>query len=397
MHNNAKFKFKNEYRSYVGAFQLTNEQKISTVKDQKKELKRGRKAGSILFPRDPLLKVLPIAQAIWNNNAGNPFDILDVAKSVNQSPTSSTFVRQLASSYRYGLTDGSPSTKMISLTTLGSSIVAPTVGTDTKAKLREALLRPEIFRTVYSWLDRKPIPREDVLRNTLIKPAETGGFGIAKEDIDDFIKVFIQNIKDYGLEDNVKGTAYLRLDKLSPIVVETETGAEGEQEEHMEATEEVSVPTPVINEQKHVTKQIFVAHGKNRKPLEQLKAILTQFKVPFQVAIDEPHKGRPISAKVAQLMRECTSGVFIFTADEETKDSEGKTVLRPSDNLVFELGAGMVLFGEKIVIFREEGVSFGSDFTDYGHITFEKDKLDAKAFDLMKELIGLGFLQVTPT
>jgi hypothetical protein len=64
---------------------------------------------------------------------------------------------------------------------------------------------------------------------------------------------------------------------------------------------------------------------------------------------------------------------------------------------VFELGAGIALFGDKIVIFREDGVTFGSDFTDYGHITFEKDKLDAKAFDLMKELIGLGFLQVTPT
>jgi hypothetical protein len=57
----------------------------------------------------------------------------------------------------------------------------------------------------------------------------------------------------------------------------------------------------------------------------------------------------------------------------------------------------MVLYEEKIVNFREEGVSFGSDFTDYGHITFEKDKLDAKTLDLMKELIGLGFLQLTPT
>jgi hypothetical protein len=57
----------------------------------------------------------------------------------------------------------------------------------------------------------------------------------------------------------------------------------------------------------------------------------------------------------------------------------------------------MVLYEEKIVIFREEGVSFGGDFTDYGHITFEKDKLDAKTLDLMKELIGPGFLQLTPT
>jgi predicted nucleotide-binding protein len=78
-------------------------------------------------------------------------------------------------------------------------------------------------------------------------------------------------------------------------------------------------------------------------------------------------------------------------------DAQNNKILRPSDNVVFELGAGTILYGEKIVIFREEGVSFGSDFTAYGHITFEKDKLDAKAFELMKELTGLGFLQVTPT
>jgi predicted nucleotide-binding protein len=66
-----------------------------------------------------------------------------------------------------------------------------------------------------------------------------------------------------------------------------------------------------------------------------------EFKVPFQVAIDEPHKGRPIGKKVEELMRNCTSGIFIFTADEETTDAKGQKVNRPSDNVVFELGAGM--------------------------------------------------------
>jgi len=96
-------------------------------------------------------------------------------------------------------------------------------------------------------------------------------------------------------------------------------------------------------------------------------------------------------------MRQCTSGIFIFTADEEATDSQGNKILRPSDNVVFELGAGTILYEKKIVVFREEGVSFGSDFTDYGRITFDKDKLDAKSFDLMKELISLGFLQVSLT
>jgi predicted nucleotide-binding protein len=358
--------------------------------------KRGRKAGAILFPRDPLTKVLPIAEAIWKNNAGRPLDILDVAKAVDQSPTSSTFVRQLASSFRYGLTEGSPTTKVISLTSLGSSIVAPTVETDVKAKLREALLNPQIFKQVYTWLDRKPIPREDVFRNTLMKPPEANGFGLLKEDLDEFITVFTQNIKDYHLEDDHKGTIYLRLDLLAPATQEAES-PDAEGEEIAEETPPQTKPAAVVvSTPVKATRQIFVAHGKNKVPLEQLKSILTQFKVPFQVAIDEPHKGRPISAKVLELMRDCTSGIFIFTADEETKDAQGNICLRPSDNVVFELGAGTVLYGDKIVIFRESGVAFGSDFTDYGHITFEKDKLEAKAFDLMKELIGLDFLQVTP-
>ena len=153
------------------------------------DARRGRKAGTIYFPRNSLRDVLPIPRSIWEQNAGNPFDILDVAKAVDQSPTSGRFIVRLASSYRYGLTEGSPTTKLIVLTPLGSSIVAPTADTDVNAQLRTALLNPPIFQKVYNWMDRKPIPRDDVLRNTLMKPPELGGFGIPKEDVDEFVRV----------------------------------------------------------------------------------------------------------------------------------------------------------------------------------------------------------------
>lgn len=341
------------------------------------------------FLRHSLKEALRVAEAIWKDNQGEPYDTIDLAKSLNSTPTSSAFMMLLTSSLRYGLTQGSYKSPKIPLTPLGSAIVAPTAGSDVNAKLREALLTPDLFNKVYTRLDRKIIPKEDVFKNTLVKE-----FGVPKGDVEICYKVIMQNITDYGLSNtDHKGSAYLQLDKLSAVTEEIqkpETG-EGEEEE-----EKPPVQEP-ISEAKPIPKQIFVAHGKNKKPLEQLKAILTQFKVPFQVAIDEPHKGRAISEKVAQGMRECTSGIFIFTADEKTIDAQNNEVWRPSDNVVFELGAGTVLYEKKIVIFREEGVSFGSDFTDYGHITFEKDKLDAKAFDLMKELIAQQFLQVNPT
>lgn len=376
---------------------------MSEKNDSAGDVKRGRKPGAIYFPRHSLKEVLPIAEAIWTQNAGNPFDILDVAKSVGQSPTSGRFVSRLASSYRYGLTEGSPSTKVITLTPLGSSIVAPMAGTDVNAQLRKALLYSPIFQKVYGWMDRKPIPREDVFRNTLVKPPDLGGFGIPKEDVDEFVRVFMQNLTDYRLADDVQGTRYLRLDKLSPsetVAVETQPAE----------TEKIVEPTPgeVINTQSRmgqgvqasqaqVPRQIFVAHGKNKKPLEQCIKILEKYKIPHIVATDEPHKGRPVGMKVAEEMKKCTAGIFIFTGDEETLDESGNPVVRPSDNVVYELGAGSVLYGNKIVIFREEGVDFASDFTEFGRITFEKDRLDAKGLELMTELAGLEIIKFTVT
>ena len=120
---------------------------------------------------------------------------------------------------------------------------------------------------------------------------------------------------------------------------------------------------------------------RTKKPLEQLKRILDQFKINYTVAIDEPHEGRPVSKKVADLMHTCSSAIFIFTADEETHDANGNVKYKPSDNVVYELGAATILYENKVVIFKEDTVDFASDFNDFGYYSFEKDKLDAKAMD----------------
>ena len=68
---------------------------------------------------------------------------------------------------------------------------------------------------------------------------------------------------------------------------------------------------------------IFVAHGKNKKPLEQLKKILDQFRIPYKVAVEEPNLGRPISTKVKETMQSCNCAILIFTADKEFQDGSG--------------------------------------------------------------------------
>lgn len=140
---------------------------------------------------------------------------------------------------------------------------------------------------------------------------------------------------------------------------------------------------------------IFIAHGKNKKPLEQLKRILEKFGIQCRVAVDEPSLGRPISGKVRDVMKSCNCAIVIFTADEEFTDSEGNTVWRPSENVVYELGAAAYLYDNRIVIMKEDRVSFPTNFRDIGYISFEEDQLEAKATEILAELIGFGIVKVS--
>lgn len=176
------------------------------------------------------------------------------------------------------------------------------------------------------------------------------------------------------------------------IIKTTERVPEHKEREEGPLDEEVEQPPPPPLT---LGQGIFVAHGKNKKPLEQLKRILDQFRIPYRVAVDEPSLGRPISGKVRDIMKSCNCAILIFSADEELKDRDGNTIWRPSENVVYELGATAFLYDNRIVIMKEEGVTFPANFRDIGYISFDKDQLDAKALDIIKELIGFGIVKVS--
>ena len=140
---------------------------------------------------------------------------------------------------------------------------------------------------------------------------------------------------------------------------------------------------------------IFVGHGKNKKPRDQLTKILGQYGIPFKVAEDEPNKGRPIPIKVKETMEECGAAILIFSADEELFDKEGNSVWRPSENVVNELGAASIMYDSRIIVFREGTVHLATNYESIGYITFEHDVLTAKANDLFRELIAFGILKVS--
>ncbi len=56
------------------------------------------------------------------------------------------------------------------------------------------------------------------------------------------------------------------------------------------------------------------------------------------------------------LLRQCGAAIIVFTPNEELRSLKGEPVWRPSQNMVHELGAAGMLYGNCIVIFREDRV-----------------------------------------
>lgn len=315
-----------------------------------------------------------------------------LAQAMKVSPSSSGFRDKVMASYRYGLTEGSYNSETIALTPIGDAATRPRNDHERVEAEREAIRAVPVFQQLLDHYSNSRLPDAQFLKNTLERPP----FSIDAAWSSEVASLFVENARDVGYLREMNGSNYLVIDGSTSVARE-ETRPSAQQSESEAGTdvghlglvlEEPEVP-PTPPEARPVPVQVFIAHGRNKKPLEQLKRILNEWQVPFVVAVDEPHAGRPISEKVADLMRSCSAGIFIFTGDDEFQDASGGPVLRPSQNVIYELGAAGLLYGRKIVVFKESGVAFPSDFSDLGWIEFEKDALDAKAMDLLRELIAL--------
>jgi hypothetical protein len=63
---------------------------------------------------------------------------------------------------------------------------------------------------------------------------------------------------------------------------------------------------------------------------------------------------------------------------------------------VYELGAASFQYGQRIVIFKEHGVEFPTDFRDLGYIEYEKGHLAEKSMELLRELVKLKAVRLVP-
>lgn len=357
------------------------------------------------FPKHTLEQALPLAQKIQDEMGGKPMNRLLLADALGLSPSSSNYRELLSSAYKYGLTDGTEKADQIALTDLGASATQTNDAAKRLNSLRQAALAPPVFGKFLKDYINKRLPSPDmlpkILRTQYDVPEDLTGECAAHITANG---KFVDVVREIGGSPHVLFDA----DVTATTVLREPTSTDEEEEE---AAALVSAPAceeedavPPLREPPERRAQtgtgprpIFVGHGKNKGPLQQLQALLTTFRIPHKVVVEEANLGRPISQKVKDTMEECGSAILIFTRDERFFDHEGVEVWRPSENVIHELGATSFAYGDRIVIFKEKGLHFPTNFQSIGYIEFESGDLTARTADLLKELIGFGLVRVTPT
>lgn len=335
---------------------------------QNQDEKRGRRAGEILFPRRSLKKSLEVANVIERDNAGDPYDpILLATKSLGSSPRSSGFEVLLSASERYGLTKGNSRAKAIELTSLGSAIVAPTDDTKTGENLRTAMLTPKLFDQFFTKYDRKNLPREEIVKNALIKE-----FNVPREDVDSCYEVLIQNIQDYQLVVASGENQILYLDNLGKTSSKQLTS----EEPQPTVTDEPQLSLDIGAPDKIETKQIprvFISHSKNKNILDQLETILEFGKFEYIIAEDVETAAIPIPDKIFGLMRQCNCAIINISADEELRQEDGK--YRINENVLIEIGAAFVHYNKRVILLVDKRLLLPSNLQGLYRCEYEGDEL----------------------
>jgi hypothetical protein len=370
------------------------------------------------YPSIPVKEAAQVAQTIRDKNAGRPMNRILLAEAMGRSPTATLFRDLITASGKYGFTKGSYAADVISLTERGEQLTKPRDQEEHLEALRAGMRAIPLFNQMLSFYNNNKLPEPEFLRNAL----ERDPFKVESEWAEEAATVFTSNGRDVGFVRTINNSPYVVLESGPPIEPDAAESTADEGSAPSESrgdapdnaqrlgiasnngvsdgqpqTVDRSEFEPVAPREptRPENRQFFIAHGWDKEAVAHVQAMLNRLRIPYVVAQDEANAGRPISQKVRDLMKSCSAGIFIFSADQEFKDKDGNTLWRPRENVIYELGAASLEYGQRIVIFKEKGVYFPTDFRDLGYIEYEKGSLDAKAMDLLMELIALGAVKIT--
>jgi len=338
--------------------------------------KRRRATGA--FPKNTLKEALQLAQAIQDNNGGDPYNRLDLASAINTTPESSKYRTLITSSSRYVLTEGSYQAEQIALTDLGRSIVAPRTESEKNSALARSLRSIELFNKFFERFDQAKLPRDDLLKNTLIRD-----FGIPSPDSESCLTILKKNLTDFGILVNMGGNNWVRLDKLSgPTGVGT--AVEGAEIVSGDEKSEPGFEPPDFGSEgklppqpRIVQPKVFISHSKNQTILDQIKEILKFGQFDYIVAEETDTTSIPIPDRVFGAMRQCNSAMISMSADEKEKNPDGSYRVNP--NVLIEIGGAFLAYNKRVILLADRRVAIPSNLQGLYRVEYEGEEISFNA------------------
>lgn len=340
------------------------------------------------FPQTDLQQAQKIASALVDNFAGKEGAPPDIALAIGISPTSSAWAPLTGSAIAYGLTDGGINANTIKLTPLGRKLVAPEAEGDDLVARREAILKPRILKEFFERYRRAKFPSDTIAVNVL------KSLGIPPERVQSALEVVKANGRYAGIIRETPTGPFVSLDAPG-VPAPTATPALLEHEEEEPATPPdipaggaaaapapaapavpLAKPAPAYDPKNN---RVFISHGKQKAIVAQIKELLTFGNFDPVVSVERETTAIPVPEKVFEDMRACGAGVIHVGAEGEYLDKDGNKQRKINDNVLIEIGAAMALYGKKVILLVEKGVTLPTNLQGLYRCDFDGDRLDYEA------------------
>ncbi|MBI3356364.1 MAG: nucleotide-binding protein [Nitrospirae bacterium] len=338
------------------------------------------------FPQTTLQQAQKIASAIVDNFASTGGSPPDIALALGISPTSSAWPALAGASIAYGLTEGGVNANTIKLTQLGRRLVAPEEEGEDLGARREAILKPRISKEFFERYRRAKLPNDMIAGNVL------KSLSLPADRVQQALEIIKANGRYAGIIRETPTGPFVNLD--SPGV--PAPTATPELPEHDASVPDTAAATPDASRQPDATalsssqtgtspnapgfdaklSRVFISHGKQKAIVAQIKELLTFGSFEPVVSVERESTAIPVPEKVFEDMRSCGAGVIHVGGEGKYLDKEGNEHTKLNDNVLIEIGAAMALYGKKVILLVERGVTLPSNLQGLYRCDFEGDRLE---------------------
>ena len=337
------------------------------------------------YPSYTLEDALSVARAIYDENAGLPFDRELLAGALGTTPKSSAFTMRLNASAAYGLTEGGYNDPDIQLTDLGEAVFDSGRETEAKWAIVKAAINPDTFGRFYGLFDGRRLPQNTYLHNILQRE-----LGVRADLVEECLGIIRINGEFAGIISEAEGDYLVRLPGTEdPLGADFTAGKAGrtERQTPYETSEEPDATAPNMQDA-DPQKAIFIGHIGDSVAANYVVSMLDEFGIgTTNSLISDDDDGLLVSKGVSKAMRESSAAVLVFRSGDNAWSSR--------DKMIGMLGAASVLFDDRIVIVHEDGARMSIGSEGISHIDFDHERPGESGMNMLVALHRAGVINVS--